>query len=237
MKNFFFGLLENIKQGILEVLGRIRMSKHPLWISFAPAGFDVKGHQIRKAMKLVEPGDVLVRRYVGYANGWFIPGRFSHSGIYVGDGLMIHALGNGVQKTDIIDFLQCDGFAILRPTKEAAIRVTHTVDEHGCKVLDDGDSIVDKAIWIAKSYLGHAYDFNFDICDDYKNKDEVQNRTKTVYCHELTRSCYPDLDIPTVLPSLWNGMIRSNKRQFLAQSFFDSPDFEVVYDSVFSEVQ
>lgn len=217
MKNFFFGLLENMKQGILEVLGRIRVSKHPLWISFAPAGFDVKGHQIRKAMELVKPGDVLVRRYVGYANGWFIPGRFSHSGIYVGDGLMIHALGNGVQKTDIIDFLQCDGFAILRPKCDSEVKA--------------------RACEIAYSYLGHAYDFHFDICEDYKNEDEVQNRTKTVYCHELTRSCYPDLDIPTVLPSLWNGMIRSNKRQFLAQSFFDSPDFEIVYDSVFSEVQ
>lgn len=237
MKNFVFGLFKNAKQGLLTVLGKMRVSWQPFWISFAPAGYKVKGWEIRRAMNILQPGDVVCRRYTCYVDGWFIPGRFSHSGIYIGDGLMIHAFGDGVQKTDIIDFLRCDGFAILRPTKEAAIRAMTTVDEHGCKVLADGDSIVDKAVWIAKSYLGYAYDFNFDICEDYKNQDEVQNRTKTVYCHELTRSCYPDLDIPTVLPSLWNGMIRSSKKQFLAQSFFDSPDFELIYDSDFSEVR
>lgn len=51
------------------------------------------------------------------------------------------------------------------------------------------------------------------------------------------KSCFPDLDVPTIKPTLWNGMIRSSKSQFLAQSFFISKDFEVVYDSKFSELQ
>lgn len=216
MKNFIIGLFKNAKQGLLDILGRARVSWQPFWISFAPAGFKVKGPGIRRAMNILQPGDIVCRRYTCYVDGWFIPGRFSHSGIYVGDDTIIHALGDGVQKVDPIDFFQCDGFAILRPKNQ---------------------TVVGKACEIAKSYLGYGYDYTFDICEDYKNQDEVQNRTKTVYCHELTRSCYPDLDIPTVLPSLWNGMIRSSKRQFLAQSFFDSPDFELIYDSDFSEAR
>lgn len=216
MKNFIIGLFKNAKRGLLDILGRARVSWQPFWISFAPAGFKVKGSGIRRAMNILQPGDIVCRRYTCYVDGWFIPGRFSHSGIYVGDDTIIHALDDGVQKIDPIDFFQCDGFAILRPKNQ---------------------TVVGKACEIAKSYLGYGYDYNFDICEDYKNQGEVQNRTKTVYCHELTRSCFPDLDIPTVLPSLWNGMIRSSKRQFLAQSFFDSPDFELIYDSDFSEVR
>ena len=226
MKNFVFGLFKNAKQGLLTVLGKMRVSWQPFWISFAPAGYKVKGREIRRAMNILQPGDVVCRRYTCYVDGWFIPGRFSHSGIYVGNDTIIHALGDGVQKIDPIDFFQCDGFAILRPKEKIA---------NGAGT--NRAAIVQRACEIAKSYLGYGYDYNFDICEDYKNQDEVQNRTKTVYCHELTRSCYPDLDIPTVLPSLWNGMIRSKKRQFLAQSFFDSPDFDLIYDSEFSEVR
>ena len=69
------------------------------------------------------------------------------------------------------------------------------------------------------------------------NKEEVQKRTRSVYCHELVRSCFPDLDIPTIQPVLWRGMIRSKKRQFLAQSFFDSPDFILLYDSDYYEAR
>lgn len=65
-------------------------------------------------MAEVRPGDILLRRYDNYLDGYFIPGRFSHSGVYIGDGLIVHAMSSGVQKIDIIDFLRCDGFAILR---------------------------------------------------------------------------------------------------------------------------
>jgi hypothetical protein len=226
---FFGGLIENLKEGFLSVMGEIHLTKRPLWIQIAPTGNDVKGRELRKALELVKAGDILVRRYRGVVCGWFIPGRFSHSGVYIGDGLMIHAIGSGVQKVDMLDFLACDGFAILRAKEGAGRRAG---EEGG-----GSETIADKAVRIAKGYIGYSYDYKFDICEDYGNEKEVENRTKSVYCHELVRSCFPDLDIPTVKPSLWNGMIRSGKSQFLAQSFFDSEDLEVVYDSDFSEAR
>ena len=218
---FATGLCANVKQWFLDTLGNIRFYRCPMWFVVNPSRHRVTAWHIRKALKALERGDVIVRKYDTYLMSYFIPGRFSHSCVYVGGSddrdYVVHALGTGVQMTDVIDFLMCcDEFAILRPK---------------C-----GSDIKSKACDIAKSYIGAQYDYRFDICEDYSNKDEVDKRTKSVYCHELTRSCYPTLNIPTVQPQLWNGMVRSSKRQFLAQSFFDSPDFEVVYDSFYSEV-
>lgn len=223
---FATGLCRNVRQWTLDALGHVRFYSKPFWLVFNPHGYKVSALHLRRALPMLRPGDVLVRRYDSYLLSFFIPGRFSHSGVYVGEedvagmraGVVVHALGTGVQKTDVLDFLACcDGFAILRPK--------------------GGDDVTAEACAIARRYIGATYDYRFDICEDYDNMDEVQERTKSVYCHELTRSCFPSLDVPTVQPQLWNGMIRSSKRQFLAQSFFDSPDFEVVYDSFYSEVQ
>lgn len=222
---FVGGFWRNCVQWFLEGLGRVRIYDRPFWFVFNPKPFGVRGRHIRNALGLLRPGDVLVRAYDTYLSSWFIPGRFSHSGLYVGrrEGdlgadTVVHALGTGVQKTDVLDFLMaCDAFAILRPQ------------------CDDGTK--EKACRIAEGYIGAQYDYRFDICEDYDNEGEVDQRTKSVYCHELTRSCYPHLRIDPLCPSLWNGMIRSSKKQFLAQSFIDSPDFKVVYDSFYSHMQ
>lgn len=215
IKNFFSGLLHNIKVAFLYVFGRIKVYKWPMFIVYDPQGYDVKAVGIRKAMNIAKKGDVFVRRYRNYLDGYFIPGRFSHSGVYVGMGVIIHAMSGGVQKIDILDFLRCDGFAILRP-----------VSKDG----RDLDAITDKAAKIANSYIGNGYDYDFEL----EKPAEGKKPTEKVYCHELTMKCYPDLSIPLIKPSLWNGMIRMGREQALAQSFFDSEDFEVVYDSDFS---
>lgn len=225
---FISGLFRNIYICAMRIFGKIRIYRHFPWLAYDPSGYQVKSVQIRKALKNLEPGDVVCRYYTGFLDGCFIPGRFSHTGIYVGKdhytgaGIIIHALGTGVQKIDVLDFLRCDGFAILRPND---------------KTDADGIRVTDKAVQLAYKYLGYDYDFFFDICEDYSNKEEVQKRTRSVYCHELVRSCFPDLDVPTVQPVLWRGMIRSKKRQFLAQSFFDSSDFTLLYDSDYSEAR
>ena len=213
LSNFLFGLAKSLRIAFLNVFGKIKVYRWPMFIVYDPQGYDVKASGIRKAMSFAKRGDVFVRRYRNYLDGYFIPGRFSHSGIYIGCGIIIHAMSGGVQKIDILDFLRCDGFAILRP-----------VEKDG----RDLDAITEKASKIAHMYLGTQYDYDFKIEEGQKKG------TEPVYCHELVRKCYPDLDIPLETASLWNGMIKINSKKYLAQSFFDSEDFEVVYDSDFS---
>ena len=213
LSNILFGLFKSIRIAFLNVFGRIKVYRWPMFIVYDPHGYDVKAAEIRKAMNMARRGDVFVRRYRNYLDGYFIPGRFSHSGIYIECGIMIHAMSGGIQKIDILDFLRCDGFAILRPVAREGM---------------DINELTEKAAGIAKSYLGNKYDYDFEV------DDQEEKHSEPVYCHELVRKCYPDLDIPLETASLWNGIIKINSKKYLAQSFFDSDDFDVVYDSDFS---
>jgi hypothetical protein len=95
---------------------------------------------MREVIKLIEPGDMLVRRYDNYLDGHFIPGYFSHAGLYVGavtqddekliktekgranfktgEQMVIHSMAEGVFMEDILNFCRCDGMAIVRFPKK-----------------------------------------------------------------------------------------------------------------------
>ena len=103
-----------LKKIFLTILGDIKIFKFPLFIIYDPSTFRVKGYHTRLAMEMLKPGDIILRRYRMYLDGAFIPGKYSHTGVYIGDGKVIHAVAEGVSKIDIIDFLRCDGFCILR---------------------------------------------------------------------------------------------------------------------------
>lgn len=131
-------MIYRLKEFLLRILGDIKVYKFPFFMIYDPSSFKVKGAHTRAAINLLQPGDIVLRKYVAYLDGFFIPGSYSHTGIYVGDNTIIHAIAEGVQKIDIIDFLRCDGFCILRPKgfQEEAMARLHT-------------------------WLGMAYDFEF----------------------------------------------------------------------------
>lgn len=135
--------LKKIKKWILTIFGDIKVYKGPMFVVYAPVGYKVKGYHTREAMKVIRPGDVVQRKYIHYIDGYFIPGRYSHTGVYVGKGKVIHAVAEGVCEIDLIDFMRCDGFRILRPVS-------------GQK----------QAVERARSYLGRPYDFSFASGDD-----------------------------------------------------------------------
>ncbi len=51
---------------------------------YDPRSYQVKGSDMRKAMADIQPGDILVRGFDNYVDGNFIPGFFSHVGLYLG---------------------------------------------------------------------------------------------------------------------------------------------------------
>lgn len=130
------------KSKLLTILGDLEVSKYPMWIFYKAQSYKIKGKHIRKILSLVRDGDVILRGYDGYLDGYFIPGKYTHSGIYVGRGKVIHAIAEGVQSIDIIDYVRCDRVLILRP------------------------KVVKLAISRAKKWLGHPYDFDFTSGND-----------------------------------------------------------------------
>lgn len=118
----------------------------------------VTAKDIRNMIKCVQPGDIVMRRYVAYLDGYFIYKRkYSHSGIVIDKDIMIHSIAEGVQPVDIIDFVKdCDGFIILRP-KYDHVTLRNTTNK-------------------AQSLIGNPYDFFF------------QYGGPRLYCHEFTNT-------------------------------------------------
>ncbi len=74
-------LFDKIYNGFIKVFGDIKIFKFPMFILYDPGSYRVKGDDIREVLDLVRPGDILLRGYVNYLDGYIIPGFFSHAGL------------------------------------------------------------------------------------------------------------------------------------------------------------
>lgn len=154
-------------------------------------------------LKLLKPGDIVLHGYVHYLDGYLIPGIYSHSGVYVGDDTVIHAVAEGVSTQDILEFMDCDRLAIVR-LKDSESEI--------------GKLRIKKAIEHAWANIGKKYDHFFTEGDE------------ALYCHEHTRTCFPECDIKKhIATALW-GLLKKKEPVYLAQSFIESPDFEVILE-------
>ena len=110
-----------------------------------------------------------------------VPGYWTHTGVYVGNDKVVHStLSEGVIEEDILQFLQCDGIAVLR----APIEIIHDVM---IEVPQD-----------AKSLVGKPYDFCFETFND-----------SAFYCTEVIKYIfrrYPEITIKPNEKS-WNDSI------------------------------
>lgn len=142
----------------LRVIGDIKVFKHPCWVHYNPAEYDyeVRGEKILEAMDQIQAGDIILRHYKHYLDSYLIPGKYSHSGVYIGDNKIIHAVAEGVKKISIIDFCQADGILILRPKAGQA-----------------------EAIKKAYDALGKEYDFKFNS----KDKEKFYCHELSAHCY------------------------------------------------------
>lgn len=122
-------------QRLLTAFGDVKVFPWPMFFLYDPEGDAVTGAQLREVMKRVRPGDILVRGYRRYLDGYFIPGYFSHVGMYVGpvdpaqasllrepcrglfvpgEQIVVHAMAEGVLMEDLLEFGRCDRLAVLR---------------------------------------------------------------------------------------------------------------------------
>ncbi len=89
----------NIQSWLLKKFAHIKVFKYPLFITYNPTTFKLKSDSYYAVRKLVKPGDILLRGYDSYLDGYCIPGLYSHAAIYVGwspnGGSFIHGHSHG----------------------------------------------------------------------------------------------------------------------------------------------
>lgn len=133
---------KDLIERFLTVFGDLKVFRWPLFFLYDPGSYRVKGEDMREVIKAVKPGDILVRGYENYLDGYFIPGYFSHVGMYLGkvdpdaldsiwsdeyapleevkarcrsgEQMVIHSMAEGVFMEDLLNFCRCDYMAILR---------------------------------------------------------------------------------------------------------------------------
>jgi hypothetical protein len=69
----------------LTWFGRLKYFKLPPIIVYDPILYKVKGEDVREVINEIRPGDILLRSYDKYVDGWLIPGEFSHVGFFYGE--------------------------------------------------------------------------------------------------------------------------------------------------------
>jgi hypothetical protein len=105
---------------LVRFIGDIRIYWGGL-ILWGGSSYKVKGSDMRKILETLKPGDVLLRVYEHYIGSIFVPGFWSHAAIYEGDDKVIHMLGHGICREDILTFMRCDGISVLRCKKPELI--------------------------------------------------------------------------------------------------------------------
>ena len=97
----------------VNFFGNIRIYKFGIVI-LGETSYHIKGPQFRQILDILKDGDVLLRRYDHYIGGLAIPGYWTHAGQYTKDGKVIHMLGDGIAKEDVLTFLRTDHVCVLR---------------------------------------------------------------------------------------------------------------------------
>lgn len=166
------GILYKIQSKVFKFIGDIKCSgwKRPFWFTVNAGGYRLKGEHYRRLQELLQPGDILIRRFEGYIDKWFIPGYWNHAGMYVGSHQVVHAISEGVIQEDILNFMRTDEMCVLRVNKS---------------LTTGGLNSVSEAIAKAMNIVGAPYDFGFD----FEESDRFS-------CTELIAHCYPELIKP-----------------------------------------
>jgi len=154
----------NILKPFIKLTGDIYLSKYPCFCLYKPKFHKLKGDEIRIILNTIKPGDILFRRYHGYLNTILTPGYWGHAALYIGRNKVIHALGKGITKEDILDFCRCDDFALSRIKN-----VTHN------SIKD----AIEKANETEKEKVQYDYEFERD--------------NNNLYCTELIDNVYNKL--------------------------------------------
>ena len=69
-------VLNKVYRKLLAIFGDIKVFKWPMFILYQPQGYGMKGPDVREVLRCIKAGDILLRGYNNYLDGYFIPGFF-----------------------------------------------------------------------------------------------------------------------------------------------------------------
>lgn len=153
----------------------------------------IKAEHIRLLMKNTKLGDVIFRKYNYYLDSYFIKGKYTHSGCfymrdYDGNPVVGHALAEGCQNDDMIDFVKdCDGFLLFRPDYSC---------EEGPKNMESFRVFVNKHVRKRTPYDG-LFDQKDGLafyCHEFTAKAlnsagfQVKSKTSIIYAEDILNS-------------------------------------------------
>lgn len=221
-------LIHELWKRFLKVFGDIKVFATPLFLLYQPRSYKIKGEEMRQVIEAIKPGDILIRGYKNYLDGYFIPGFFSHVGLYLGrvpktpdvrlpkKGLdsycpgkqvVAHAMAKGVFMEDILNFCRCDFMVILR----------RKPDQEGWKIrLSNFRSIYYEAM----QHLGKEYDFMFDFTS-------FNDMSCTQFVYESCRNLMTPYDVRMKTRS-----VVVYKKRILVPDDFITDKFEIVWKSL-----
>lgn len=152
-------MLRPLKKAIIDFLGNIKIYPGGI-VFFGEVSPKLDGVDKKKVLNSIVPGDIILLRHDAPVSGFFIKGQFKHAALYVGNGKVIHVVGDGIQKVELLDILEADAIALVRP---------------------DDKSTIPLAIARAFEQLSKKvkYDYDFDM-----------GSTVEFYCSEFTDFCY-----------------------------------------------
>lgn len=158
----------------------------------------IKSTHYENATIILEEGHILLGTRFGEFSNIFIPGKYKHSAIYIGNNTVVEAVYPQVKKTSLIDFmLSRDLVGIVSP------------------IFCDIDQMKLATRWAIKQ-LNKSYDLLFD-CND---------KNWAFYCHELTGKAYTETMNPCPwqprerfgeLTYTGDDFIKSNKWQIIKE--------------------
>jgi uncharacterized protein YycO len=151
--------------------------------------------------QILRKGDIVLTRKRGELSNLFIPGYYKHSAIYCGNCEIIEAIGLGVRKIGLFDFMKDkDYICILRA-------VYHADESYISRYIQD---INDDFIKIANKCIGKNYDYYFNPSE------------KEFYCSELIAYCYNEtIKKDSANPKFFTVRHAFGIKTIFPQDFFD----------------
>ena len=215
-------LLTKIYNGTLKIFGDMKIYKFPFFVLYDPGSYLIKGDETREVMNTLQPGDILVRGYKNYLDSYFIPGFFTHTGLYVGnvpnpdnvmllsaakdefyaegEQIVIHAMAEGVFMEDLLNFCRRDYLLILSSSEISQ---------------DNVNEVYNRALMS----LGTPYDFRFDF-----------SRYNNLSCTEFVYVCLEDV-LTKAGVRLRDRRAPFRKRPTLIPDDFIDSSLEIVWQS------